>query len=331
MATIDTMRAIRVHSSRLQLDLQSPIPAVGENEVQIRVRLAGICSTDLELVKGYFGFQGILGHEFVGIVESAKNVSWRGKRVVSSINFADPLSDAFKRFGFEHHPDREVLGILKHDGAMADYVVVPEANLFEVPESISDRSAVFVEPLAAAIRILRQFEQLGRKPSSLRNACVIGPGRLGMLIARVLQREGIEVQVLGRRKESLALAEKWGLRTGAAEDFPDSYFELSVDATGSPLGLQQAIRLTQPLGVLALKSTYAGVAQVDLTKVVVDEITLLGSRCGPFADAIELLSSSEVQVNDLIDAVYPVEEAIEAFQFAAQPGVRKVLINFCTE
>ncbi|MCR9295131.1 MAG: alcohol dehydrogenase catalytic domain-containing protein [bacterium] len=317
------MHALRLTESGLVADNCLPIPTPSESEALIRVSLAGICSTDLEIAKGYFGFRGILGHEFVGTVERTQAGEWLGKRVVCSINFADLETQHDCRFGREHHPNRQVLGILEHDGAMADYVCVPVANLLEVPASVADREAVFTEPLAAALRIC---QQLTIDPDA--TICVIGPGRLGLLVAQVLSLTGGAVTVAGRSSASLELPNRMGIPTSMTEALADSSFDIVVDTTGNPDGLRLAIRLTRPLGQLVLKSTYAGAAEFDLTKIVVDEIRLIGSRCGPFAPALRLLASKRVDVVSLIDAEYSIQQALQAFQHAALPGMRKVLLTF---
>ena len=317
------MRSLRLTPSGLVQDDNYPIPEVSDHEALVRVSLAGICSTDLEIVKGYFGFQGVLGHEFVGKVVSAADPSWVGRRVVSSINFANPRSDEFAKFGFEHHPRRTVLGILGHDGAMADYVCVPMANLYEVPSELADEQAVFAEPLAAALRIR---QQIIAGPDA--KACVLGPGRLGMLVAKVLSLGGTEVVIAGRSDGSLQLARQWSLATARSDQLPDSSFDIVVDATGHPTGLEQAIRLTQPLGTLVLKSTFAETPRINLTKIVVDEITVVGSRCGPFAPALRMLAAAQVDVASLVDGKYPIEQAMQAFEHAARPGTRKILLRF---
>ena len=322
------MRALRLESNGLILHTEWQIPELDEGESLVRVRLAGVCSTDLEIAKGYFGFQGTLGHEFVGTVEKVKSSepesrAWVGKRVVASINFADRYSSEYATYGLEHHPRRNVLGIFNWDGAMADFVRVPIDNLYEVPDEVSDRQAVFTEPLAAALRIP---QQITLDPNY--RTCVIGPGRLGMLIAHVLERAGCSVTAVGRSERSLELARSWGIATGRAEDLEDSSFDIVVDATGNAQGLAEAVRLTRPLGQLVLKSTFEHQSQTDLTKVVVDEIQIVGSRCGPFSAAIRMLKSGDLCTEDLIDGEYNIEQAIEAFEFAAQPSIRKVLLSF---
>lgn len=316
------MRAVRLTQTGLVQDNQLDVPTPGRNEALIRVSLAGICSTDLELIKGYYGFQGVLGHEFVGTVARAADTLWLGKRVVSSINFANTETPEFAQFGLEHHPRRTVLGILNHDGAMADYVCVPVANLYAVPAGMSDRTAVFTEPLAAALRIRQQVRV---DPEA--RVCVLGPGRLGLLVAQVLSMSGTRVTVAGRSQASLALPARWGFVTRQANDLPQSHFDLVVDATGNPDGLATAIRITKPLGTILLKSTFEGAQAIDLTKVVVDEIKIIGSRCGPFGASLRLLETGRLDVEALIDGEYPIEQAYEAFDHASRPGVRKILVN----
>ncbi|MFK7735447.1 MAG: alcohol dehydrogenase catalytic domain-containing protein [Pirellulaceae bacterium] len=315
------MLAVRFEGGRLHVADQ-PLPEPSTGEVRVRVHLAGICSTDLEITKGYFGFQGTLGHEFVGTVDAPARSFWNAKRVVCSINFVSPKDKLFDRFGFEHHPERSVLGILNRDGAMAEYVCVPEANLFEVPESVSDQQAVFTEPLAAALQIGQQVDL-----KTIDRACVIGPGRLGILIAACLRQTKVQTTVIGRNERSLHLPRKWGLTTTQIDDLVFQKFPLVVDATGSPAGLQLAMSLTEPRGTLVLKSTFAGKNEVDLTPIVVDEIRLLGSRCGPFEKSLEVLDSQNLSVEDLIDGEYELAQAERAFAHASQPGVRKILLH----
>lgn len=318
-----TMRAVRLTEQGLVLDRAAPQPQTGENESLVRVLIAGICSTDLELVKGYYGFRGTLGHEFVGVVEQSSQPSWLGRRVVCSINFADVNSPEYAEFGLQHHPRRTVLGIVSRDGVMADYVAIPTQNLLEVPENVSDEKAVFTEPLAAALRISEQIVL-----SPLHNVAVVGPGRLGMLVGQTLAVRGTQVTMIGRNQQSLELAGKLGFCTVQADQTQSSSFDVVVDCSGTPLGLEQAIRLTKPRGFLVLKSTYAGSASINLTKVVVDEINIVGSRCGPMAAALRMLARQQVDVSCLIDAQFSADQALEAFERAAQPGVRKVLLDF---
>ena len=323
MALPQSMRAVRLTSDGLIYDACHPLPVAGADQTLIRVTRAGICATDLELIKGYYGFQGILGHELVGLVEQSSDARWLGRRVVCSINFADPHSPEFAEYGLEHHPGRTVLGIVGHDGGMADFVCVPTRNLLEVPAGVSDDQAVFTEPLAAALRLTEQIVLPAGQP-----AVVIGPGRLGLLVGQVLAARGAEVILLGRNQQSLELPARLGFATRLAESLPDSQFHLVVDCSGNPQGLELALRLTRPLGRLVLKSTFAGSAPINLTKLVVDEIQLIGSRCGPMAPAVRCLERGQVDVLPLIDARYNVADALAAFEHASQPGVRKVLLHF---
>jgi threonine dehydrogenase-like Zn-dependent dehydrogenase len=215
-----------------------------------------------------------------------------------------------------------VLGIISKDGAFAEYLTLPLANLLEVPAEVEDERAVFTEPLAAALRIL---EQEAVAPTA--RVAVLGPGRLGLLIAQVLGLGGARPRVLGRRQESLELPRSWGLEVGLVADQEESAFDFVVEATGNEAGLAQALRLVRPRGTLVLKSTFAGQARVDLTKLVVAEIRVVGSRCGPFAPALRLLARGAVQVLPLIDGSYALAEALQAFEHAARPGVRKILLT----
>jgi threonine dehydrogenase-like Zn-dependent dehydrogenase len=302
-------------------DYARPVPA--EGQALIRIRLAGICSTDLEIVKGYANFEGVLGHEFVGQVERAdSDPSWVGKRVVGGINLGCGVCEVCLTAGSEHCPDRTVLGIINHDGVFADYITLPVGNLVAVPDHVPDETAVFTEPLAAAVRITEQVALVaGMK------AAVIGPGRLGMLAGLVLAAAGVEVTMLGRRAGSLSLPEKLGLATGLVGEAADDGYDLVVEATGNEAGLSHSLRLVRPLGTLVMKSTFAGKANVDLTKLVVGEINVVGSRCGPFDKAVQLLANDKIPVQALIEAEYPLRDALAAFEHADRPGVRKVLLR----
>lgn len=316
------MRAIYLGSEGVRLERDRAVPRRRQGEALIRLLRAGVCSTDLELVKGYMGFEGTLGHEFVGRVEAADDAAWIGRRVVGTINLGCRKCAVCVGSGPEHCPQRSVLGILQHDGAFADYLTLPLANLLAVPESVSDAQAVFTEPLAAALRLR---EQLTISPSH--RLAVVGPGRLGLLIAQVLALAGGDVTVLGRRPESLTLPAGWGLDTGLATDAESDSFDLVVEATGNGAGLETSLRLVRPLGTLALKSTFVAAPEVDLTKIVVAEITVVGSRCGPFAPALRLLERQQIEVDALVAAEYELEEGLKAMAHAAQPGVLKVLLR----
>ena len=289
------------------------------------MRLAGICSTDLEIVRGYAGFEGVIGHEFVADVEdvgAGVDPAWVGRRVVGTINIGCGHCAECLARGPEHCAARTVLGIHRRPGVFADYLTLPVANLLVVPDSVSDEQAVFTEPLAAALRIR---EQIRVQPTA--RTAVVGPGKLGLLVGQVLALAGTEVTMLGRSAASLELPRYLGLQTGLAADYANDSFDLVVEATGNEAGFTQSLRLVRPRGSLVLKSTFAGRSTLDLTKLVVGEITVTGSRCGPFAPALRLLADDAIPVTRSIDAEYPLSEAVAAFAHAARPGVRKVLLR----
>lgn len=321
------MQALYLAGSQLKYLDDYPEPELQPGEALIRVSLAGICTTDLEIVKGYAGFQGVLGHEFVGVVEAAPSEpGWIGRRVAGTINLGCRQCAVCLGEGPEHCPERTVLGIIGKDGAFADLLTLPLANLHPVPDEVPDEAAVFTEPLAAALRIR---EQVRVRPTA--RTAVVGPGRLGLLVGQVLALGGTAVTMLGRSRESLVLPAQLGLETGLVEEFPDNSFDFVVEATGNEAGFAQSLRLVRPLGTLILKSTFAGEATLNLTKLVVAEIRVIGSRCGPFAPALRLLAQrapqEAIRVQDLIEAEYPLRSGLAAFARAAQPGVRKVLLR----
>jgi alcohol dehydrogenase len=306
----------------------------------VRVRLAGICNTDIEILRGYHDFRGTPGHEFVGEVAEVRGAStrerarWLGRRVVGEINVScsaygyRPVC-AFCRRGLKTHcARRTVLGIVGHDGAFADYLGLPLENLHAVPDSVSDEQAVFVEPLAAACEILDQINV-----NKFREAAVLGDGKLAQLIARVLRTQLPHVVMYGKHDKKLALARPVGVKTkrvrGNASDVKrlrESY-GLVVEATGSPSGLALAQRLTEPRGTLVLKSTFHGAAPVEMWPIVVKEITMIGSRCGPFAKALNLLRSGKVDPRPIITRTFPLAEAGKAIRFAQENKVMKVLLK----
>ncbi|MBP6015910.1 MAG: alcohol dehydrogenase catalytic domain-containing protein [Candidatus Promineofilum sp.] len=331
------MQALVLCDGRLSFQNDWPQAEPGDDEALIRVTLAGICSTDLELVRGYAGgFNGVLGHEFVGVVEqagSAASSQWIGRRVVGTINLGCGQCAVCLSDGPEHCPNRTALGIHHRDGVFADFVTLPVVNLLAVPDAVVDDCAVFTEPLAAALRIR---EQVNVRPT-LRIA-IVGPGRLGLLAAQVLALAAGNVVVLGRRTQSLVLPNQLGFATALVDEQPDDSFDLVVEATGNDAGLGHSLRLVRPRGTLVLKSTFHGHADVDLTKLVVGEVTVVGSRCGPFAPALRLLAMSAglpekatagigVQVRPMIETEYPLRDGLIAFDHAAQPGVRKILLR----
>lgn len=301
-------------------DYPDPTPAPGE--VLIRVQIAGVCSTDLELARGYMGFHGVPGHEFVGVVETGDQ-RLVGRRVVAEINCAATQSAIDDPEARKHDPLRTVLGILGRDGAFAERLSVPSGNCHIVPDAISDRAAVFVEPLAAACQILRD-ERIERRT----RVAVLGSGRLGILCAQVLATAAERVEIIGRNARTLEVCRRIGLTARHVDEVGDARdYDLVVECTGAPAGLARALPFVRPRGVIVLKSTYAGAADVDLAPIVIDEIRVHGSRCGPFADALALLERWAVHVEELIDGTYPLERGAQAFAAAAAPGALKVLLD----
>ena len=299
-------------------DVARPDPPAGE--ALVRVTLAGVCATDLELVKGYYPFTGVPGHEFVGVVERADGAPARvGRRVVGEINASCgtcPTCVAGRR---SHCPARTVLGIKGRDGAMAEWLVLPLENLHDVPDAVPDEAAVFTEPLAAALEVQ---EQVRIGPGT--RVVVIGDGRLGQLVARSLAVTGCSLTVVGRHVRKLERLSARGIAVAACVS-PASA-DVVVECTGNPDGLALARDAVRPRGTIVLKSTYHGEARVNLSAIVVDEVTLVGSRCGPFAPALALLAGGTVDVADLVEARYPLGDALAAFERAAAPGVLKVLV-----
>lgn len=316
------MKALYLSPDGPALRFDHPAPRPRPGEALVRVELAGICATDLELIEGYAGFEGVLGHEFVGVVEEVADRRWVGRRVVGSINVGCGRCAVCASDEPEHCPHRTVLGIRGRDGAFAEFLTLPEANLFAVPEGLPDERAVFTEPLAAALAVRRHVDGMAGA-----RVAVVGPGRLGLLIAQALAPLAPGLTVLGRRSESLALPARLGLATGLAQEAAADAFDLVVEATGNEDGLAESLRLVRPRGTLVLKSTFHGKAHVDLAKLVVGEVRVVGSRCGPFAPALELLAAGAVAVEPLIEAEYPLAEALRAIEHAALPGVRKVLLR----
>jgi threonine dehydrogenase-like Zn-dependent dehydrogenase len=344
------MKALYFDQQLSVRDVETPRPAVGE--ALIRVRLAGLCGTDRQILTGYAGFRGIPGHEFVGEVVECEAPDWVGKRVVGEINVTCGLCDFCRRGLGRHCRARTVMGIISRPGAFAEYVTLPIANLHEVPDSIPDEAAVFTEPLAAACEILEQTPiPVGA------GVAVLGAGRLGLLVAQVLQHAGARVTVIGRSASKLDLARSWGLSSvnaappsatsersresmggtepGTAPEgvdeppsrsLPPRSFPIVVEATGSASGLDEALRLVEPRGTVVMKSTFHETAHFDTAKLVVDEITLLGSRCGNFPSALDLLKRGAVHVRELISKTFPLEAGVEAFSYLNEPSCLKVLL-----
>jgi len=298
-------------------------PRVEDGMALIRVLRAGICNTDVEIVRGYLRFRGVMGHEFVGVVEEGPD-EWKGVRVVGEINFACgscPLCQAGLR---RHCPSRRVLGIQQADGVFAERVAVPVVNLHPVPDELSDEAAVFAEPVAAAFEIL---EQVHVEPGM--QVVVLGDGKLGLLVAQVLHHAGAVVLVVGRHLQKLSLLAERGIQTLLAEEWAAEVemADLVVEATGSAAGFARAIEAVRPRGTVVLKSTVAEPLPVDLAPLVIHEIQVVGSRCGPFPPALRALAQGTVQVDALVHERVPLARADEALQLAQQPGVLKVLLE----
>jgi threonine dehydrogenase-like Zn-dependent dehydrogenase len=315
------MKALYFDGMNLAMDANRPEPRPGE--ALVRVRLAGICGTDLEMIRGYMAYSGILGHEFVGVVERSDNPELTGKRVVGEINVGCEKCD-YCRSGVERHcPERTVLGIYKRDGAFAEYLSLPEKNLHVIPDAISDKQAVFVEPLAAAFEI---DEQLKMAPNQ--KIAVVGDGRLAQLISRVLKLNHQNLVCFGRHQNKLAMLQKTGIKTKTRIEAADEHsFDVVVEATGREGGFSDTMRLVRPRGTIVLKSTIASKNKMDFAPAIINEITIVGSRCGPFRPAINALASGLVNVDDLVSAVYPISEYKKAFEEAAKPENLKILLK----
>ena len=315
------MRAVWF-DGRLQMLDDAPLPKIdGQLEALIKVRLAGICNTDLEVIQGYASFKGILGHEFVGeVVDGPPN--WIDKRVVGEINIADGTCDMCRQGIPSQCRHRRALGIHDYDGVFADYVRLPIGNLHHVDETISDRSAVFTEPLAACLQILEQVHLHESTP-----CVVIGAGKLGLLAAQVLRLTCADVRVVVRHQRPAVLLQKWGIAYAAADEIASASVPIVVDCTGTASGLEQSLRMVAPRGTIVLKSTYNAIPQVDMTHIAVHEIRVIGSRCGPFEAALRMLRYGVIDVEPMIEAVYPLEDALDAFADAQGAGKLKVLLQ----
>lgn len=292
------------------------------NEALIKIRKAGICSTDLELVKGYYPYTGILGHEFVGEVVEAPDKSWVGERVVGEINAVCGKCEACLNGRPTHCENRTVLGIVNRDGVFAEYTTLPVANLHRVPDSVSDEMAVFTEPLAAALEIQRQIQIRATD-----RVLLVGAGRLGQLIAQSLALTGCDLRVVARHPKQQKLLSERGIHMITEDEIHPGKWDIVVEATGSPDGFNLARKAIRPRGTILLKSTYKGEINVNFSSLVVDEITLLGSRCGPFEPALRLLESRKVDPSNLIAGQYSLKDSIEAFEKASKAGILKIILE----
>lgn len=313
------MKALQFINNQLSLaDVSRPSV---ENEALVRLVASGICNTDLEIVRGYAGFQGTIGHEFVGIVEDSADKNWIGKRVVGEINVGCGVCELCTLGDSRHCPTRTVLGIHGRDGCHAEFLTLPTRNLLEVPENISDEAATFTEPLAAAFGITEQVVIAQNT-----RVAVIGDGKLGILCASALALKSNNVVLIGKHKDKLAKAKNVeGILLDAVEKL--SQFDVVVEASGSETGFATALNLTKPRGKLVLKSTFNGNTALEMWRVVVDEISIVGSRCGRFAPALEILKNEQIDVESLISEEFSLAKGIEAIEKASTKGVMKVLLK----
>jgi threonine dehydrogenase-like Zn-dependent dehydrogenase len=315
------MRAL-IFDGGLQLSTTQPVPQPSVGEVRLRTLLAGICATDLEILRGYAGFRGILGHEFVARVDEAEDPTLVGQRVVGEINIACGTCATCRAGRPNHCPQRAALGIRGRDGVLADFFCLPAQNLHPVPESIPDEVVVFAEPLAAACRILEQVPL-----QSHDRAIVLGDGKLGLLVAQVLAITGCDLLAIGHHSDKLAILSERGIDTRLGHQGLEGEADLVVECTGQAEGFHAARQLVRPEGTLVLKSTYPGLLEADLSSVVVDEVRIVGSRCGPFPTALRLLAWGLVDVAPLVEAIYPLAEALAAVDHAGRRGALKVLVR----
>jgi threonine dehydrogenase-like Zn-dependent dehydrogenase len=314
------MKSLWLENNKIDLlDIPQPRKL---NEALIKIRKAGICSTDLELIKGYYPYTGILGHEFVGEVVEAGDVSWIGQRVVGEINVVCNQCEQCLNGRSTHCENRTVLGIVNRDGTFAEFTTLPMANLHRVPDTVPDEMAVFTEPLAAALEIQ---EQINIKPTD--RVLLIGAGRLGQLIAQTLALTGCDLRVVARHAHQQNLLKARGIRIISEEEVQPWRWDVVVEATGSPSGFSLARQALRPRGTLVMKSTYKGEMSVNFSSIVVDEINIIGSRCGPFEPALRLMESRQVDPTVLIADEFKLEEALKAFERAAETGVLKVLVK----
>jgi len=314
------MKALVFKGGKLALVADRPRPQRAPGEALIRVRVAGICNTDIEIARGYMNFEGVPGHEFVGVVEEADSTELLGKRVVGEINIPCGRCDLCNEGLGRHCPERTCIGIENHDGAFAEYMTLPEKNLHIVPDGMADDVAVFTEPTAAAFAILEQIT-----PREHDRCLVMGDGKLGLLVAQVLAPH-CDLKILGRSVRKLSLASGLGLDAVVAGRLEERDFDIVVDATGSKSGFEGALSLVRPRGTLVLKTTISGDVPVPLSRIVVNEITLVGSRCGLFKPAIEALQKGEVKVESLISGRYALEDFEAAFAEVQEHGVVKILL-----
>jgi threonine dehydrogenase-like Zn-dependent dehydrogenase len=318
---VKTMQAVILKDRRVSVE-EVPMPSVEEGEALIRVSKAGICNTDLEMIKGYMDFEGIIGHEFVGRVVETPVKDWIGKRVVGEINISCHKCEMCQAGYPKHCSSRRVLGIQGKEGVFAEFMTLPLSNLHSLPSEISDVEAVFVEPLAAALEILDQV-QIRKEHEVL----VLGDGKLGLLIAQVIRTQTPDVFCVGHHPRKLALLQRRGIRTCLKNCDRDQKFDMIVEATGNPKGISEALNRIKPRGKIVVKSTFYGQSGIDISRMVINEIQLIGSRCGPFEKALDFLKNKLIDVRDMVDGDYPLEEAQEALELAKRTKTIKVFLT----
>jgi len=317
----DTMRALRVVNSHLSMHNDIAVPQPKAGDVLLRPRIAGICGTDLELLHGYYSFDGVPGHEFVADVVAGPE-QWLGKRVVCDINIGCGSCDFCLRGAKEHCEQRQVIGIRERDGAFAQYLTAPISNLHEVPDAVSDDEAVFIEPLAAALQIQKQITI-----EKHHRVLVLGAGKLGQLIVRTLLPIGCEILVSARSGARMHTLEKLGVKVCFTDELPANYFDVVIECTGNAAGFEHALRAIRGQGALILKSTYASSVTIDASVIVVNELRVLGSRCGDFPTALQWLTEKRIDLSGLITARFGLSQAMEAFARARMPDQFKVVME----
>lgn len=319
------MDAVYLENGTIRFEASFPKPSVGSHQVLIKISLAGICATDLALLSGYANFSGIPGHEFVGtVVETGEQVdsSWLNQRVVAEINQFCGQCPACEAKRFSHCYHRKVVGIREHQGAFAQFLVVNANTLHRIPDTMDEREAVFIEPLAAAYRIVAQLADVAYD-----NVLIIGAGKLGQLIARVMAQYSHEVVVVTRRKRQAESLQTFPVRCLSESEVIDQAWDVVIEASGQRVGFTRALKAVRPCGHIVLKSTYTEPIDWPLSELVINEITLLGSRCGSFTQAIQAINSNQLGLSSLIDAEYPLNAIEKAIEHASQPGTMKILLR----
>ncbi|MFP4016299.1 MAG: MDR/zinc-dependent alcohol dehydrogenase-like family protein [Halanaerobiales bacterium] len=315
------IKALEFIDDELKMN-EIPVPEPEDNEVLVKTRLAGVCNTDLEILRGYQGFEGVLGHEFVGTVVEDNKGELKDKRVVGSINIPCNYCAICQQGLYNHCQNIRCLGIINKDGVFAEYFTLPRENIYLLPDQISDQEAVFVEPMAAAVEII---EKIHIRPTD--DVVVLGDGKLGLITAMTLWSMGYDIKVVGKHSDKLNILEEMGIETVMLDKF-NKRTQVVIDCTGSNSGLETAIKSVQPEGKIILKTTLADNYNINLSKIAVNELQIIGSRCGPFAPTIRLMKRNKLPLKKMIDKIFDFKDGVEALNYAAQKGVMKVLLKF---